>query len=285
MEHWRVLIAGCGYVGSVLAGQLLERGHHVWGLRRRVERLPEGVQGIAADLSDPDTLWELPAKLDYVVYAASAGGRSDEQYRAAYVDGVGNLLSALRQGNHPVRRVLFTSSTGVYGQTSGEWVDEDSPTEPTDFTGARLLEGEQLLLGGPFPAVVLRLGGIYGPGRTRLIEQVRRGEAKLPAGPPRYTNRIHRDDAAAALAHLIPLPSPEPLYLGVDDEPADLADVYRWLAVQLGAPLPPRAKTAADQRPRSNKRCRNTRLRASGFMFRNPTFREGYARLLGGAGA
>jgi nucleoside-diphosphate-sugar epimerase len=280
----RVLIAGCGYVGCALAARLAAEGHAVWGLRRSPDALPAGVQPIAADLAEAPTLAGLPTSLDTVVYAAAPGGGADERYRAIYVDGLRNLLAALEsQGQRP-RRVLLTSTTGVYGQQAGEWVDEDSPTEPDGFRGQRPLEGERLLLAGPFPATVLRLGGIYGPGRTRLIEEVRSGRAACVPGL--WSNRIHRDDCAGALRHLMLLEDAGPLYLGVDREPVELCEVQRWLAGQMGVAPPvvdenadPSASTPGRRR-RSNKRCSSERLVASGYRFLFPTFREGYAALL-----
>ncbi len=290
----RILVAGCGYVGSELARVLVAEGHQVWGLRRRPQALPQGVRAAGADLTQPARLAELfarsdgPRGLDVVVYAAAADGGDEAAYRRAYVDGPRNLLEALRRAGERPRRSFFTSSTGVYAQDDGSWVDEDSPTEPTSFRGARVLEGERLLLASEIPATVVRLGGIYGPGRTRLAERVRRGEAELPTGPTRWTNRIHRDDAAGILRHLIALElagrSPGAVYVGVDDEPASQADVLRWLARRLGVELPDRAESPAAptsaRAPGRNKRCRNARIRALGYRFRYPTFREGYEALL-----
>lgn len=285
----RVLVAGCGYVGSALAAELARDGHAVFGLRRRPVGLPPKVTPVAADLSDPTTLGSLPRGLDVVVYGAAADGFTDDAYRAAYVDGPRHLLAALvAAGEHP-RRVLFTSSTAVYGQSRGEWVDETSETHPAGFSGARLLEGEAVVLGGPFPGTVLRLGGIYGPGRTRLVESVRRGEARLRPGPPLYTNRIHRDDCAGALRHLISRDAAERVYLGVDAEPADERDVLRWLARTLGVPEPTEAAAepagagapgGRGARPRGSKRCSSARLVASGYRLRFPSFREGYADVI-----
>ncbi len=274
----KILIAGCGYVGAALGARLVAAGHEVWGLSRDPARLPAGVRPLAADLTEAQTLRALPPALDTVFYTAGSAGYSEAAYRAIYVDGVRHLLHALdEQGHAP--RLFFTSSTGVYGQSDGEWVDEDSPTAPGSFSGQLLLEGEQLFLGSPFPATILRLGGIYGPGRTSLIDKVRAGEASCAAGRPRHTNRIHRDDAAGALHHLMGLAQPAALYLGVDDEPAARCTVYRWLAARLGVPAPPTIAEPARRRG-GNKRCRNARLRATGYPFRYPTFREGYAALL-----
>lgn len=278
----RILIAGCGYVGSHLAGLLVAGGHRVWGLSRRPAALPAGVTPLAADLTVPATLGALPPHLDAVVYAAAAGGFDDTSYRAAYVDGPRNLLAALvAQGQQP-RRVVFTSSTGVYAQDDGAWVDEASATEPDGFSGRRVIEGERVWQAGPLPVTVVRLGGIYGPGRASLIAQVRAGQATVPGGGPRYSNRIHRDDAARAVAHVLQLTQPESVYLGVDDEPADLADIIAWLATQLGVAVPAAAPSAGagPLAGRGNKRCRNQRLRSSGFVPTYPTFREGFADLI-----
>jgi nucleoside-diphosphate-sugar epimerase len=142
-------------------------------------------------------------------------------------------------------------------------------------------EAERVLFSRGSPATALRLGGIYGPGRTRLVESVRSGRARIAAGPPRWGNRIHRDDAAGALAHLIEralggdaLPA---VLIGVDDEPADEAVVLRWIAARLGVPEPPTGEATARG---ANKRCSNARLRATGYAFRYPTFREGYAEAI-----
>jgi nucleoside-diphosphate-sugar epimerase len=191
---------------------------------------------------------------------------------------VRNLLGSLgAQGG--IRRLLFASSTAVYAQSAGEWVDEASQTAPREFRGRILLEAEELVRTGPFPATVLRLGGIYGPSRTRLLDELRTGRARFVPG--RFTNRIHRDDAAGALEHLARLPAPEDVYLGVDCDPAEERTVYAWLAERLGAPSPRAAEAEPSGRRVGSKRCRNARLLAAGYRFRHPTFREGYAALLG----
>jgi nucleoside-diphosphate-sugar epimerase len=279
----RILIAGCGYVGSTLAGALLRDGHAVWGLRRRAAGLPEGVQPIEADLGFDAGLEALPGGLDTVFYLVAPGGRDDALYRIAYVDGLSRLLRALKvQGQRP-RRIFLASSTGVYGQSHGEWVDERSRTEPREATARRILEGERLLADGPYASCAVRFGGIYGPRRTGLVERVRTGRAVYREGEPHYTNRIHRDDCAGVLRHLLGVATPEPLYVAVDSEPAEELEVMRWLAGALGAP-PPRPARAGELPPaRSNKRCRNDRLLSSGYHLRYPTFREGYTALLAAA--
>ncbi len=276
----RVVIAGCGDVGSALAARLARRGHEVWGLRRSSAPLPAGVRLLTADLGDRSSLAVLPPELDFVVYTAAADGRSDEAYRQAYVEGPANLLATLEiQGQKP-RRLFFTSSTAVYGQTNGEWVKEDSPTEPTSFSGRRLLEGEELFLNGPFPATVVRLAGIYGPGRTWLIDQVRSGEARRWPGPPRYTNRIHRDDCAGLLDHLLVQPAPPTVVVGVDEEPAERGEVLSFIAARLGLPRPSLGEGASPAVRSGNKRCSNARMVEIGYRYAYPSYREGYGEML-----
>lgn len=270
-----VLIAGCGYVGSALAERLVTDGHRVWGLRRSPKRLPEGVHPVPADLSKPESLVALPTELDYVFYTAAAGGYDEMRYRAAYGDGPRNLLAALA-GQRSIERIFFTSSTGVYAQDAGEWVDEASPAEAAHFSGKAMLEGEQVFREGPFPATVVRLGGIYGPGRTQTLDRIRDRVITCPAEPT-YVNLIHRDDCAGILHHLMKTETVEDLYLGVDCEPAERGAMYRWLAELIGVPAPPVDDAPAQGRSaRGNKRCSNARLLATGYTFSFPTYREGF---------
>ncbi|MCY4599435.1 MAG: SDR family oxidoreductase [Acidobacteria bacterium] len=270
----RILIAGCGDVGGELARRLLADGHEVYGLRRRAHLLPAGVRPVAGDVRDPERLRALPGGLDVLCYTAAADARSVDAYRAAYVDGVRNVLVAAAHTS-ALRRVVYTSSTRVYAQNSGEWVDEDSPTGGDDIYARLLLEGEATARESAAPAVVLRLAGIYGPGRTRLIDRVRAGEPCSAA----YTNRIHRDDCAGVLHYVMRLERPLPLYLGADSEPATQCEVMDWIAERLGLPLPPRADAGPGRR---GKRCRNARLMGSGYAFEYPGFREGYEAVLAG---
>lgn len=276
----RVLIAGCGYVGSSLAAMLVSDGHDVFGLRRDpVGRIPDGVIPIAADLAAGTCLDAIPGDLDACVTAVSADGRSEPAYEAAYVHATTNLKRQLERQSVTLNRWLFVSSTAVYGQKSGEWVDEATSTSPEGFPGRLVLAGEDNVRasGVPHP-VVVRLGGIYGPGRTRLLDQVRAGEATCPPEPT-YTNRIHRDDAAGVLRHLLLLDDPDEVYIGVDSDPAERCDVLRWLAKHLDAPAP----QPGPGRTRGNKRARNDRIVATGYRFRYPTFREGYAAMIDAA--
>jgi nucleoside-diphosphate-sugar epimerase len=277
----RILIAGCGYVGTALGRRLIGASHEVWGLRRNPRSLPPGIVPIEGDLVESPRLDALPERLDFVAYLASPTGSEDALYRRVYVDGLRALIEALDdRGQRP--RLLLATSTAVYSQSDGEWVDESSETAPIDFRGARLLEAERIALAGPLPATVIRFGGIYGPRRTGLVDRVRAGRAVYRVDPPQYTNRIHRDDCAGVAQHLMEIETPDSIYLGVDEEPAEERIVQRWLAGALGSPEPRAARAREDASARGNKRCRNARLLRDGYTFRYPTFREGYRAVLEG---
>lgn len=282
-----VLIAGCGDLGTEAGLRFAAAGHDVVGLRRSPGKLPAEIRGVYADLSTE--LPDLPPDVDIVVVAIAADASTEEAYRAAYLDGVRNVLDALERQSIQPRRILFVSSTAVYKDSGGAVVDESTPTEPTRFSGKVLVEAENLLFartrGTTTQPVSLRLGGIYGPGRTRLIDQVRSGKAVIPA-QPRHTNRVHRDDAAAMIVHLTTMEAaPDSVYVGVDDVAAEMGDVLRFLAAELGCPEPTTAVPgdASDAGP-GDKRCSNARLRATGFDLTFPTYKEGYRALLAGEG-
>lgn len=279
---FRILIAGCGYIGTALAKALVAEGNVVWGLRRRAQFLPPEIRPVAADLHEARTLLSLPAGLDYLFYTAAPVDSNDTSYRLTYVEGLKNLVRSLEVQRIYPRRAFFTSSTAVYVQQNGEWVDEDSPAEAKHYSGSRLLEAERYLSQSPFPWTVVRLSGIYGPTRSRLIEEIRKGELTASKASSNYTNRIHRDDCVALLHHLMNMNGPGGLYLGTDHEPARLCDVVEWLTHQLEISTPASSRKAWEigGRFQGNKRCRNSRLLESGYRFRYPSFREGYMQLL-----
>lgn len=283
MPALSVLIAGCGDVGSRLASQLLVQGWQVHGLRRNVSRLPDGVIGVTGDLFSAQCPPTWPsAPLDYLVYCAAATEHDEAGYRAAYVEGLQHVLSWLKQHGQQPRRLLFVSSSSVYGQKDGEWVDETSATEASGYSGRLMLEAEQVALHSGIPASLVRLTGIYGPGREWLLTQVRQGY-RVAVDPPLYGNRIHADDAAGLLAFLMQADQRgvalDDCYIGVDDAPAPLAEVVGWLREYLGV-----TEWAADASVRraGSKRCSNARARALGWVPRYVSYREGYAAILQG---
>ncbi len=276
MAH--VLIAGAGYVGLALAEILVAAGHRVTGLKRTPPVADHGLRWLAADVTRPETLAALPGDLDAVVCALAPSGRGEAAYREIYLEGTGNLLAAMPRRGLPL---LLVSSTGVYGQDGGEWVDEDTPPAPVTPSGRILLEAEDRVLAARPDATIVRFSGIYGPGRTWLIDRVRSGQP-MQVDPPSYTNRIHRDDCARVLAWLLArrLAGDElpPRLLASDDDPAPLSEVMTWIADLLDCPAPPPAPR--DPAAPGNKRCRNELLRELGYTFLFPSYREGYEDML-----
>lgn len=272
----RVLLAGCGDLGARVAQRLRAHGDEVWALRRQPPARGErGIHWLRGDLTQADSLYGLPAGITRLVYLPAPDARDKATYRAVFVDGLRHLLEAL--DGKALRQVMLVSSSAVYGEHDGDWVDEATPASPPGFNGAVLREAEQWLAGQPLPSTVLRLAGLYGPGRLQLIERLRAGQLRVPREAPHWANRIHADDAAAAIAHLLGLAAPQPLYLGVDDTPMPLDELYDFLASLID--VPPPAEGAAPVGIGS-KRLSNARLRASGWAPQWPDAREGYAALL-----
>ncbi|MAS40973.1 MAG: NAD(P)-dependent oxidoreductase [Porticoccaceae bacterium] len=270
-----VLLAGCGDLGSALATRLVAAGHRVSAIKRSPPERPlPGVGYHCADLAlgAPDLGG---ARFDQVLVILAPGSRDDDTYRALYDQGVARLVRALRGR---VGHWFFVSSTSVYGQDAGEWVDEDSPAQPAAPTARHLLAAERHLAAAGAPATTIRFSGIYGPGRERFLNQIAAG-APVQYHPPRYGNRIHREDCIGVLEFLhrraLEGTSLAPRYLASDCCPAPLGAVARGLAVALGVPAPPGKGGGA-----SNKRCRNDRLRALGYRFRFPDWRSGYLPLI-----
>ncbi len=278
-----LMIAGCGDVGSRLGEQLHAVGWQVYGLRRSVAALPVGIAPVAGDLTDTACPAQWPqGPLDYLVYAAAATEHDEAGYRRAYYDGLANTLSWLKQRGQSPKRVIFVSSSGVYAQDGGVWVDEQSPAEATSYSGRIMLEAERLAVDSGFPATIVRLTGIYGPGREWLLKQVRMGY-RVVSEPPLYANRLHADDCAGLLAFLLQADAAgnalDDLYIGVDDAPEPLHEVVGWLRDYMGVTEWAEESTV---RRSGSKRCSNARARALGWAPRYPSFREGYAAVLAG---
>ena len=272
----QVLLAGCGDLGLRVARLLRARGDTVYALRRNPPASnADGIEWLRADLATPESLRGLPTCITQVVYLPTPDRREPAAYRATFVDGLRHLLAAL-DGIH-LQRLLFVSSSAVYGEHHGGWVDEDTPVAPPGFNGAVLLEAEQLLAAWPTCAIVLRLAGLYGPGRLQLLERLRAGTARVPRGTPHWANRIHVEDAARAIVHLLQLTDPQSCYLGVDSTPLPIHVLYDELARLIGAPPPRDGPSPAGI---GSKRLSNARLLASGFVPDWPDARIGYAALI-----
>jgi len=278
----RVLIVGCGYVGLPLGVELVRQGHEVFGLRRT--RLAEaalttaGIKPVSADITSLEELKKLPSGYDWVVNTVSSTKGGAEEYRQVYLQGMRNLVAWLSLT--PPARFVYTSSTSVYGQTDGSQVDETSCTEPATETSRVLLEAEQVLAIQNFPATILRVAGIYGPGRGYWLQQFLRGEAKIAGHGERILNMIHRDDAAGAIIAALERGRSGEICNAVDDEPVAQIDLFRWLSERTGRAMPPFSSEAEPTRKRgiTDKKVSNRKLKAElRYRFKYPTFREGFA--------
>lgn len=282
----RALIIGCGYVGLALAKELRRLGHEVVGLRRspvaQADFDAAGVASVTADITKPESLAAIPGPFDWVVNTASAGHGGVAEYRQVYLEGTRNLLQWLR--NAPPKKYVYTSSTGVYGQTDGSIVKEDSPIVPPTETGVVLKETEDLLLAAnkewKFPAVILRVAGIYGPDRGYYFRQYLEGTARIEGDGSRYMNMIHQEDVAGLIAESLKAGRPGEVFNAVDDEPVTQLHFFRWLSETLGKDMPPFDPAAAQaerKRGWTNKKVANRKLKMLlGYRFRYPTFRQGY---------
>lgn len=246
------LIFGCGYLGARVARRWLDADdsvHVVTRSRRRADELQRaGYRPIVADVTDPASLTGVPTA-DTVLLSVGFDRMSGHSIERIYVDGMKNVLAALPSQTD---RVIYTSSTGVYGQADGRWVDEQSPCEPSRAGGRACLAAEQLLADHPLGqrGVVLRLGGLYGPGRAALLDQVRTGQP-LPVSPDGLLNLIHVDDAAATVVAAAERADPPATYCVTDGHPVTRADYYAEIARRLGAPPPRFAPPSSAQSTRS----------------------------------
>ncbi|MFV0278156.1 MAG: epimerase [Parahaliea sp.] len=270
-----LVVLGCGDLGCRLAGLL--PAWQVTGLCRNPARLPAPLRGPAVDYTLPGSLDGLAAMApDYVLSTLKPLGRDAGAYRRGFVDATDHLLAGL--GAHRPRLILMVSSTRVYAERDGGWVDEDSALTGSDPCGMAIWWAEQRLLDSAQRAAVLRCGGIYGDPQGRLLARVGRGEICAPA-PLRYGNRIHRDDVAGTLAHLLLRAeagaSLRPVYLGVDSEPAPQHSVESWLAQRLGVVASAQSEPSA-----AHRRCCNDALIDSGYRLRYPDYRSGYNAVL-----
>tara|TARA_R110002072_G_scaffold99842_8_gene219619 strand:+ start:7817 stop:8689 length:873 start_codon:yes stop_codon:yes gene_type:complete len=287
MKNSSVLIVGCGDLGTRVGTSLAERGCSVTGVRRNPGKLPAGVIGRAADYTEPGSLaFAEQLQPDFVLAIFNPADRSISGYKAGFRTAMSNLLAGL--GGHRPRHILMTSSTRVFAEAGGGWVDETSELTTTDEWALEIIAAERLLLDSGHSASVVRLAGVYGIPGGRLLSRIRRGEL-CPPQPVSYTNRIHRADCAGFLEHLLNLAAAgntlEPVYIGVDDLPAPRYEVESWLAGEMGLEIEPSSDpTPSDEPIRHNsaghKRCRNRALHASGYQLIFPDYKSGYAALL-----
>jgi nucleoside-diphosphate-sugar epimerase len=266
----RVFIAGCGFAGQATARWLHARGWEVLGGTHSPESATalaaEPYRVVACDITDRAAVTALPP-VEAVIHCASSGRGGVDEYRTIYLKGARVLAEVLAP-----RQFIFTSSTSVYVQVGGEVVTEDSAALPERETGRVLREAEEFVLahGG----TVARLAGIYGPGRSVLLQKFFSGKAVIEGEGGRFINQVHRDDIASALGLLLESGA-RAIFNVCDDEPLSQRSVYEWLAQRFGRPLPPSGPIdPIRKRGWTNKRVSNAKLRALGWTPRYRSFRE-----------
>jgi len=274
----RYIIAGCGFVGEEVARQLLEAGHEVLGLTHSESSAEKLRQRLSfpvdtCDLSEADSVAALAKRVeapDVIIHCASSGRGGPESYEAVYLRGCQHL-----QPSFPEATLIFTSSTSVFPQVSGEWVTESSPAEPDRKTGQILRQAEEVVLGQG--GIVARLSGIYGPGRSVILQRFLDGSARIEEGESRFLNQIHRDDAASALVWLGShrAKAQGQAYNVSDGHPMTQRECYEKLAAHFQRPVPEEAPRDLNRkRGWTNKRVSNEALRGLGWEPRFPSFLE-----------
>ncbi len=255
----KLLLIGNGYLGQAITREFRDHGWDVTTVS-----LSGGDGSVACDVGDPESVKKLPAA-DFIVHCASSGRGGAEAYQHVHVGGCRNLAAAF-----PGTPLLFTSSTSVYAQTDGSLVTEQSPAIPDRETGNLLLDAERITLdvGG----IVTRLSGIYGPGRSVILQKFLGGEAVIEEDGRRFLNQIHRDDAARAIFHLASTRATG-IFNVSDSTPLSQLACYEKLAEIFSLPLPPSGPRDLNRkRGWTHKRVSNEKLRATGWRPEFPAF-------------
>ncbi len=281
-----VLVAGCGWLGTALARALVAEGHRVTGIRRDPVRAGElaalGVEPLALDLASVGAASRVP-RVDAIVACQAARGDTADAYRRAYVDANRALVEAAARDG--ARALVYTGSTGVFGQADGRDVDEDSAVAPASPSARVLVEAESLLRDAAardVPARILRLSGLYGPGRTGVVDRVRAGAMALGPGDDAWTNWCHLDDAIGFVRAVLERGRDGATYHASDAEPLRRRDVVRWIAARLGIE-PSVAEGPSSAGRLANRRVLSVRTREElRYDLRHPSLRDGLLPLLGG---
>lgn len=273
---YSILVVGAGYVGSEIARHFAAKKQKVFALVR-TERSAANLQGenitaVIADITQPLPPKTIPPA-HFVVLCPAPQNHEEKDYRAIYLDGIRNVIEAMKKNPRPFL-LLYLSSTSVWKERAGEWIDETVLPDADSEKGKIMREAEELVLNSGFPSMIFRLAGIYGPGRNR-VRAAKAGSWKAE-GPDAYVNMIHRDDIVNAIPVLFKKGKEGEVYLGVDDTPVLRSEFQEWVHAKLNLPKP----LAPENAPVGGKRCRNAKLKDLDFQFAYPSFREGYGTLL-----
>lgn len=283
MRQKKLLFVGFGDIATRASHHFLADGFKVTGIARSKREVPEGVVYWRGAVTDGHLAGQLAREsFDVAMVTLTPDGQRESDYERAYVTTSDYLLNLWQRAEQAPGLVIFVSSSSVYSQNSGEWVDEASPAEARTPSAQHLLAAEALWLYSPLNTCVLRFSGIYGPGRDFLLRQVAAGKGGPRENSP-CTNRIHVDDCVGVIQHLCqrywagkPL---EPIYLASDMTPAPAWQVRSWLAEQMGFG-PEHLRETPTSAGAGSKRCRNARLLSTGYQFQYPDYRSGYLPLL-----
>ena len=275
----KILLAGCGDIGQRVADRFADE-HQCFGLRRNPEQLPVSINPLKADLTNSDELVGIFSQdFDVVIATLTPGARTEEAYQKAYVDTATALVSSINNAKYQPKIVIWISSTSVYGDSSNQWLEEESPVNPASFSARALKKAEDIMTAVSCDLTIVRFSGIYGPGRLALLNSVKNGIGS-PAQPKQWSNRIHSDDCAGFLVHLVNRylkgQKLEKLYLGTDCEPAAQHDMRKWLAGKLNVILTEEAKSSRA----GTQRYTNKKLLQSGYQLQYPSYREGYVSVI-----
>ena len=287
MARVRTLIIGCGYVGEVLGQRLIALGHDVTGIRRssehnvRLARL--GIRPINLDITlETEFKKKLDDKYNRIVLAASSSQGGKEAYKKVYGLGSKHVAQWLKTAS--AQSVVLISSTGVYGQTNGEWVSENDADTSQDITTNILLEAEQNILDAGPAVAILRSSGIYGPGRGHLFQQFMNGTASIEGDGKRFLNMVHLDDLVESTILALEPVVQRGIYNITDDEPVTQLNFFKWLSDTTGRPMPPfvpEPNPSTRKRRITNKRVSNKLIKKTfGVSHNYPTFREGLTQEL-----
>lgn len=293
----RLVIFGCGYVGAKLASEARAQGARVITFTRNSSKAAaletQGFEAIVGELASSDWHTKIEAGADYVLNTVSAAGPTPAGYRQSYLEGMRSILAWAAQGAKPIETFIYTSSTGVYAQGGGVVVNEETSTEGASITGRILVEAEDLLRAAPAAAMkrwfILRLAGIYGPGRHYLLNALRTGSAPFAGNPALHQNLAHRDDIVSAMLACVSAPASigSEIFNVSDGAPAPKAELLGWLAQQLEVAAPTFASEAAADNSRRGGEPTPDRIiksekirRVLGWTPAYPDFRAGYAEIL-----
>ena len=273
----KILIIGCGDLGQAVAIKLYSQDHHITGLKRHPPINKQSIHYIKADISKIETLNSLTGDFQQAIIILSPDSSSTEAYRTVFETGINNLLLALNKNTS----ITFISSTRVYAEINGEWVNEQTPANAFDPKSRLILQAENKILAHNPLNTIIRFSGIYGRTKGYFLQQIKNANP-IQQHPSYYTNRIHRSDCIGVIVHLINKKIAgdklEPLYLATDSEPSPKWNVACYLAEQMNYKKPT-ASLGSEQNGK-NKRISNQLLVDSGYTFKYPSYKQGYQQLI-----